>query len=167
MFSKLAQSTPPPANYIIQGQEYNMVYYLADGIYSNWSTIVQTISDPQGPKKFFFAARQKACRKDVECAFGVLQSMIAIIKDDVAFGRNKYCMTTCIIMSNMIIEGERDINAPIRDAREVPVLQLEMAINKNTRFQQFLARDLQIKNKEAHLSLRNALIDPYMGELWE
>ena len=54
LFSKLAQGTAPPANYTIQGQEYNMSYYLADGIYPKWSTIVQTISDPQGPKKKLF-----------------------------------------------------------------------------------------------------------------
>ena len=59
----------------------------------------------------------------------------------------------------MIIEDERDINAPIRDARAVPVLQVETAINENIRFQNFLARNLQIENKEAHLLLRNALID--------
>lgn len=57
LFSKIAQGTAPPANYIIQSQEYNMGYYLVDGIYSKWSTIVQTISDPQGPKKKLFAAR--------------------------------------------------------------------------------------------------------------
>ena len=68
-------------------------------------------------------------------------------------------MTACIIMHNMIIEDERDINAPIRDARSAPVAQVEMAINENARFQNFLARNLQIKNKETYLSLRNALID--------
>ncbi|KAL5572986.1 hypothetical protein UlMin_022583 [Ulmus minor] len=41
----------PPAHYIIQGKEYNMGYYLADGIYPKWSTLVQTIRDPRGPKK--------------------------------------------------------------------------------------------------------------------
>ena len=38
-----------------------------------------------------------------------------------------------------------------------------MAINEDMRFQQFLSRNLQIKDKEAHLSLRNALID----HIWE
>lgn len=160
LFSKLTQGTAPPANYIIQGQEYNMGYYLADGIYPKWSTIVQTISDPQGPKKRLFAARQEACRKGVERAFGVLQSKFAIIKGPCRFWKKEVLhdiMTACIIMHNMIIEDERDINAPIRDARAAPVVQVEVAVNENARFQQFLTRNLQIKNKEAHLSLRNAL----------
>ena len=63
----------------------------------------------------------------------------------------------------MIIEYEQYINAPIKETRAVPVLQVEMAINKNTRFQQFLARNLRITNKKAHLSLQNALTD----HIWE
>lgn len=47
----------------------------------------------------------------------------------------------------------------IRDARSAPVAQVEMAINEDARFQKNLARNLQIKNQEAHLSLRNALTD--------
>ncbi|XP_073067190.1 uncharacterized protein [Primulina eburnea] len=68
-----------PANYIIQGKEYNMGYYLADDIYPKWATLVQTFHNPQGPKKKYFAARQESCRKDVERAFGLLQSKWAII----------------------------------------------------------------------------------------
>ncbi|XP_018479657.2 uncharacterized protein LOC108850663 [Raphanus sativus] len=48
LFSNLAQGIAPPAHYIIQGNEYNMGYYLADGIYPKWSTIVQTIHEPRG-----------------------------------------------------------------------------------------------------------------------
>ncbi|XP_020262681.1 uncharacterized protein LOC109838669 [Asparagus officinalis] len=33
LFSNLAQGIVPPAYYVIQGKEYNMGYYLADGIY--------------------------------------------------------------------------------------------------------------------------------------
>ncbi|XP_009124768.1 uncharacterized protein LOC103849789 [Brassica rapa] len=43
LFSKLAQGTAPPANNIIHGREYNMGYYLADGIYPKWSTIVEIV----------------------------------------------------------------------------------------------------------------------------
>ena len=131
-----------------------------------WSTIGQTISDLQGPKKKLFAARQEACQKDVERAFGVLQAKFAIVAGSLCYWKKEVLhdiMTACIIMHNMIIEDERDINAPIRDARAAPVVQVEMTVNENVRFQQFLARILQIKNKEAHLSLRNALID----HIWE
>ena len=68
-------------------------------------------------------------------------------------------MTACIVMHNMIIEDELDINAPVRDARSAPPTTVEMAINENARFQQFLTRNLQMKNQAPHFLLRNALID--------
>ena len=56
-----------------------MSYYLANSIYPKWSTIVQTIHQPQGRKKKYFAIKQESCRKDVERAFGVLQLRFAIV----------------------------------------------------------------------------------------
>ena len=47
-----------------------MRYYLADGIYPNWSTFVKTILCPQGFKKKHFAKTQESALKDVERAFG-------------------------------------------------------------------------------------------------
>ena len=44
-------------------------------------------------------------------------------------------------------------------ARPAPQATVEMAINENACFQQFLIRNLLIKNQEAHFLLRNALID--------
>ncbi|XP_018462223.1 uncharacterized protein LOC108833285 [Raphanus sativus] len=85
LFSNLAQGIAPPAHFIIQENNYSMGYYLADGIYPKWSTIVQTIHEPIGPKKQYFATQQEACRKDVERAFGVLQSRFAIVKRPVWF----------------------------------------------------------------------------------
>ncbi|XP_020272717.1 uncharacterized protein LOC109847898 [Asparagus officinalis] len=85
LFSNLAQCIAPLAHYVIQGKEYNMGYYLADGIYPKWATIVQTIQQPQGRKKKYFAMKQEACRKDVQRAFGVLQSRFAIVAGSARF----------------------------------------------------------------------------------
>ncbi|XP_075499190.1 uncharacterized protein LOC142537567 [Primulina tabacum] len=79
LFVNLANGVGPPANYVKQGKKYTMGYYLADGMYPKWATLLQKIHNPQGPKKKYFAARQESCRKDVERAFGVLQSKWAII----------------------------------------------------------------------------------------
>lgn len=51
LMSNLTQSITLPTHYVIQGNEYNMSYYLADSLYPKWSTIVQTIHEPCGPKK--------------------------------------------------------------------------------------------------------------------
>ncbi|XP_048610064.1 uncharacterized protein LOC125585307 [Brassica napus] len=134
LFSNLAQCIAPPVHYVIQGKEYNMGYYLADGIYPKWSTIVQTIDELVGPKKKYFAAQQEACRKDVERAFGVLQSCFAIVKGPVRFWKKKVLhdiMTTCIILHNMIIENERDLDAPIGIGRETPPPEVQIPDNED------------------------------------
>ena len=166
LLSNLAQGTAPPANYVIQGKEYNMGYYLADAIYPKWATIVQTIHEPRGRKRKFFATSHESCRKDVERAFGVLQSRFAIIAGPARFWRKEVLhdiMTTCIILHNMIIEDERDLTAPIMDAVEAPDPQVERVTDESFQIEQFLARHRQIKNKDAHFELRNALIE----HLWE
>ncbi|XP_039144010.1 uncharacterized protein LOC120281183 [Dioscorea cayenensis subsp. rotundata] len=85
LLSNLVQGITPPAHYIIQGNEHHMKYYFADNIYPKWSTIVQTMHQPRTPKKKYFAMRQETCRKDIERAFGVLQSRFAIVAGPIRF----------------------------------------------------------------------------------
>ncbi|XP_030946014.1 uncharacterized protein LOC115970534 [Quercus lobata] len=74
-----------PANYSINGHDYIMGYYLADSIYPQWSTFVKTIPRPLGAKRKLFAKAQEAYRKDVECAFGVLQARFVIVRGPAQF----------------------------------------------------------------------------------
>ncbi|XP_062145256.1 uncharacterized protein LOC133852503 [Alnus glutinosa] len=111
IFTKLAQGRGPRVNYSINGHDYTMGYYLADGIYPQWSTFVKTISAPLGTKKKHFAAAQESARKDVERAFGVLQARFAIVRQPARFFKIpelKQIMKACIILHNMIIEDEQD-----------------------------------------------------------
>ncbi|XP_075508196.1 uncharacterized protein LOC142545112 [Primulina tabacum] len=166
LFVNLANGVVLPAIYVIQGKEYTMGYYLADGIYPRYATLVQTIHNPQGPKKKYFAARQESCRKDVERAFGVLQSKWVIITGPARVWSKRVLhdiMTTCIIMHNMIIKDERDENVSVTDYRESPIVYVKMARDEHVRFQDFIARHRQIKDESAHYALRDALID----HLWE
>ncbi|XP_039130886.1 uncharacterized protein LOC120267278 [Dioscorea cayenensis subsp. rotundata] len=142
-YVKIAQGIVPPTHYIIQGKEYNMGYYLANNIYSKWSTIVQTIHEPRSWKKKYFAMKQESCKKDVECAFGVLQLRFAIVARPIRFwSKNVLCdiMTTCIIMHNMIVEDERDLSAPVVESTDMPGPTVEVIKDENARFEKFVAR---------------------------
>ena len=87
-----------------------MAYYLTDRIYPKWSTFIQSIPLPQGPKAELFAERQESVRKDVELAFGVLQSRFAIVKNPARLWDKEKIgkiMRTSVILHNMIVENER------------------------------------------------------------
>ncbi|XP_057812312.1 uncharacterized protein LOC131026456 [Salvia miltiorrhiza] len=157
----------PPTHYVIQGKEYNVGYYLADGIYPKWSTLVQTFHEPRSVKKKFFAMRQESCRKDVERAFGVLQSRFVIVANPARYWQKKHLdniMKACIIMHNMIVEDERDLSAPIEIAREVPIPDVETMPNETNHFQDFLGRYKKIKDRVSHFALRDALVDHIWDE---
>ncbi|XP_050236726.1 uncharacterized protein LOC126686632 [Mercurialis annua] len=162
LFSELAEGRAPLANYTLNGHTYNIGYYLADGIYPKWATIVQSISQPQGLKNKFFTMRQEACRKDVERAFGVLQARFAIIRGPARFWSHKdlrSIMRTCIILHNMIIENEREqsLGTEFDVSDSSPVIQTSH--ESTLCFSEFLSRHLKIRSSGLHFKLRNDLIE--------
>jgi hypothetical protein len=110
IFSSYVRGESPPVEFTVNGHTYDMGYYLADGIYPQWPVFVKSVRHPMERKTERFAAVQEGARKDIERAFGVLQSRCAIIRGP-AYGwdreRLSDIMTTCIIMHNMIVEDER------------------------------------------------------------
>ncbi|KAL1536226.1 hypothetical protein AAHA92_28909 [Salvia divinorum] len=86
-----------------------MGYYLADGIYPQWPVFLKMIRCPTDPKRAYFVQRQKAARKDMERAFGVLQARWAVVKGPTRLFYPECIadlMYACIIMHNMIVENE-------------------------------------------------------------
>jgi len=109
LFDNLAEGRAPEVNYSVNGHDYNMGYYLADGIYPSWATLVKSITLPMGNKRQYFAKAQEAARKMVERAFGVLQSRFAIVRGPARFWDIEtlaLIMRACVIMHNMIVEDE-------------------------------------------------------------
>jgi hypothetical protein len=44
MFDDLANGRVSPVEFNVNGNQYHLGYYLVDGIYSDWATIVKSIS---------------------------------------------------------------------------------------------------------------------------
>ena len=87
-----------------------MGYYLADGIYPPWATLINGIFSPQSNKNKYFTLKQAKYRKDVERAFGVLQAKYAIIKGPARRFKLvalKYIVDCIIILHNMGIDYEK------------------------------------------------------------
>uniref|UniRef100_A0A0D3C0S7 DDE Tnp4 domain-containing protein n=1 Tax=Brassica oleracea var. oleracea TaxID=109376 RepID=A0A0D3C0S7_BRAOL len=111
VFDDIIKGQAPQVTFSVNGREYHMAYHLTYGIYLKWTTFIQSIPIPQGPKAVLFAQHQEAVRKDVEHAFGVLKARFAIVKnpalfwDKVKIGK---IMRACTILHNMIVEDERD-----------------------------------------------------------
>ncbi|XP_057723956.1 uncharacterized protein LOC130939906 [Arachis stenosperma] len=111
VFDDILNDRALEVNYTINGNNYTMGYYLADGIYPEWATFVKSISKPQGEKRKLFAQYQEGQKKYVERVFGVLQARFAIIRGPARFWEKKKLaniMRACIILHNMIVEDERD-----------------------------------------------------------
>ncbi|XP_071729027.1 uncharacterized protein [Rutidosis leptorrhynchoides] len=73
LFNELLQDRAPPCNFSVSGCNFNKGYYLTDGIYPDWATLVKSFKSPPGPKSAKFKKYQESARKDIERAFGVLQ----------------------------------------------------------------------------------------------
>jgi hypothetical protein len=80
VFSPYLRHRTPNAGFIVNGNSYDMGYFLTDGIYPEWSTFVKTVRNPIDRKKSYFARAQEATRKDIERAFGVLQARWAVVR---------------------------------------------------------------------------------------
>ena len=85
VFDEVLEGRAHEVNYNVNGNNYNMGYYLTYGIYPEWATFVKTIPPPQGDKRRLFSKYQEGQRKNIERAFGVLQSRFAIIRGPTRF----------------------------------------------------------------------------------
>ncbi|XP_020200492.1 uncharacterized protein [Aegilops tauschii subsp. strangulata] len=115
---RLCNGESPSCNYTVNGRDYNMGYYLADGIYPQWAAFVKTISEPRGNKQSHFATMQEAARKDVEMASAVLQAHWGIVRSTAMMWESKtlcQLMSCCVILHNMIVEDEGDGVAQTHD----------------------------------------------------
>jgi len=169
VFANLAEGRAPPVNYSVNGHDYTMGYYLADGIYPSWATFVKTIHAPQGNKRKKFDAAQESARKDLERAFGVLQAWFAIMRGPARLYEPellKDIMMACIILHNMIVEDEQDlyIGADEFNYEQINDIPLEPPSHECTdEIVEFMQNRHRIRDRETHSQLQLDLIE----HLWQ
>ncbi|KAM3309624.1 hypothetical protein ACQJBY_030729 [Aegilops geniculata] len=161
VFTKLAEGQTPPVNYSINGHQYTMGYYLADGIYPRWATFVKSIKAPTSRKHKTFAKKQEGAKKDVERAFGVLQSRFAIVRGPAKGWKRKEItdvMKACVIMHNMIVEEERQTG---RQSCTFEAMGERVTVSRThaEELSSFIQMTNRIRNFDEHDQLKLDLID--------
>ncbi|XP_033146098.1 uncharacterized protein LOC117133616 [Brassica rapa] len=162
VFDDIINGHAPEVNFHVNGREYDLAYYLADGIYPKWATFIQSIRLPQGPKHCLFAKHQEFVRKDVERAFGVLQARFAVVRNPSnLWDKNKIgnIMRACIILHNMIVEDERDSygNASVFEQGEDE--DPTFVVRRPTNLGATLGRRADVRDTPGHHQLKADLVE--------
>ena len=134
---------------------------LADGIY--WATLVKSITLSMGNKRQYFARAQESARKDVERAFGVLQSRFAIVRGAARIWDTEtlgLIMRACVIMHNMIVEDEGIVDPDERF--DYGGENVEPSHDNSTRtLDEFINAHKRIRGQETHVQLKEDLIQHF------
>ncbi|XP_071732232.1 uncharacterized protein [Rutidosis leptorrhynchoides] len=159
LFSKIIRGEAPPCTFTVNGCMFNKVYYLADGIYSEWSTLVKSFKRPIDPKTSKFKKYQESIREDIEWAFAILQGRFQIFQQPAKsyyICKIKRFVLTCVILHNMITEdngrafcGLEDDYLPVRRARGT----IQERVGKEVRM------DAKIRDMNIHRLLRDMLVE--------
>jgi len=168
IFDDVANGRAPPVDFSVNGNTYNLGYYLADGIYPEWATFVKSISVPISNKQKVFASQQEACRKDVERAFGVLQAKWKILHAPARLWSRRTLnsiMIACVILHNMVIEDERDLVLPMVHTSEWPGAANPpiASVRSNASIEEFMDALSEIQDKEAARNLKADLVEHMWG----
>ncbi|XP_024016181.1 uncharacterized protein LOC112089666 [Eutrema salsugineum] len=169
IFDDIFKGRAPKVTYWVNGRQYDLAYYLTDGIYPDWATFIQSIPLPQSEKARLFATTQESVRKDVERAFGVLQARFAIVKnpalfwDKVKIGK---IMRTSIILHNMIVENERGSQSLIDlttfergEGSTTSQVDRSYSTTMPTNFTNLIGNRKKVKDKRIHDQLKADLVE--------
>jgi Plant transposon protein len=97
--------------YLLNGSEYDLPYYCADGIYPQWGLFVHTIPYPTDIKEKMFTKQQEDVRKDIARAFGVLSQRFQVLQQPCRLHDRESTakmIQACILMHNMVVESRRN-----------------------------------------------------------
>lgn len=154
----------PIVRYMVNVNQYDLGYYLADGIYLEWATLMKSIRHPQLPKDKLFAQRQESARKDVECAFGILKACFRVVETPThlwLIANISDIMTACVIMRNMIVEDEGHVwdTEDLEFEGDYEIEPPEHTFGTPQHIARLLERDSQVQSRTMHNRLKNDLVE--------
>ena len=129
---------------------------------------MKTIPRPQSEKRKLFSKYQECQRKDVERAFGVLQSRFAIVRGPARFwdkGGLARIMRARIILHNIIVEDERDTYAtpfgplPAYDDTTNGIPQPNLGEELFVSYENYIERTIQIRDRVKYRQLQTDLVE--------
>ncbi|CAL2263859.1 unnamed protein product [Prunus armeniaca] len=154
-------------------------YFGMPGSHNDLNVLYSSPLFVQGRKKKLFSRKQEAYRRDVERAFGILQSRFAILRGPARFWHQEdleRIMNVCIILHNIIVEDERDEYASDDDDDDDatsmgptpsyydPADVLEIEVRRDAApLGAYLSRRRIMRDEIRHHALRNDLIN----HLWD
>jgi hypothetical protein len=118
VFDSISSGYGPEVDFKVNGKDYHMGYYLADGIYPPWATLISGVPSPVNMQQQHFTLAQAAYRKDVEMMFGKLQGKYHIVKGPARVWcpeDMRYIMLCVVILHNMGIKYERGPGLAIQE----------------------------------------------------
>ena len=87
-------------------EEFHALFILVDGIYPKYSRFVKGMKEPVTTKEKVYTGWQEAVRKDIERAFGVLQSKFQVLQRPILLKKLKRIankVASCMILHNMCV----------------------------------------------------------------
>jgi hypothetical protein len=90
LFDNLAEGRAPEVKFSVNGHDYTMGYYLADGIYPTWATLVKSITMPMGNKRQYFSRRRKQRGRWSRELLGFFNLGLPLFEGQLAFGTHTH-----------------------------------------------------------------------------
>ena len=92
--------------FTIEGEEFDKLYVLVDGIYPKYSRFVRGFTEPITAEETRFTGWQESARKDIERAFGVLQCKFKAIANPIhliELESISMMVSCCLVLHNMAV----------------------------------------------------------------
>ncbi|KAL7549247.1 hypothetical protein ACHAWF_012507 [Thalassiosira exigua] len=112
--------------YEINGEKFDQLFALVDGIYPQLSRFLQTISVPISKIDSHYSGWQEAKRKDIERAFGVLKKKFHLLAHAIRMAYRDdifYAVRACTALHNMMVETRLNDLEEVEDSSHYEVVE--------------------------------------------